>query len=229
MKRFTNVPEAKPDASNDTSARAGWHARNQLQKVLILSAPFAKTKRAKEKLMAAPQQNTTNRRETVEFPANVPVTLALKYSEPRMVAGMNGERAMFTTTDNRVLFLDPAVAGRITELGINVRVPFTITKKQGAGKGAPVEWEVARIAGEQGDGTFAAPKLPEPLGPGPKPPQRATTATGGLAEEGKALVAAYAEILDWSLRTFEGRVKPDEVRALTISAYIQRRQLASAA
>jgi hypothetical protein len=179
--------------------------------------------------MAAPQQNTTNRRETVDFPPNVPVTVALAYPEPKRVHGMNGDRCLFTTTDGRALFCDPAVAGKITELGINVRVPFTITKKQGAGKGAPVEWEVARIAGEQPDGTLAVPKLAEPAPA--KPMQRASCATGGaaLVDEANALVDAYAQVLDRALTTYQGRIKPDEVRSILLSAYIQRRQLASAA
>jgi hypothetical protein len=169
--------------------------------------------------MAAAQQNPTNRRETVDFPPNVPVTLALKYSEPRMVAGMNGERAMFTTCDNRVLFLDPKVAGSITQLGINVGTEFTITRKSTGKKGEPDTWEVARIAGEQGDGTFAAPKLPEST-PG-KPMARAATATGGaLVDSANALIDAYAEVLSRALATHEGRVKPDEVRAIFMTAAI---------
>lgn len=50
-------------------------------------------------------------RETVEFPFNVPVAVALKYSQPKPC--QNGERAMYSTTDNRVLFLDAAQAEEI--------------------------------------------------------------------------------------------------------------------
>ena len=89
--------------------------------------------------MAAPAQ--LNRRETVEFPPNVPVQIALAYPEPRLVHGPFGERAMFTTTDNRVVFLDLPVAGRITELGINVREKFTLTRK-------PAEPEACRTTGK---------------------------------------------------------------------------------
>jgi hypothetical protein len=179
--------------------------------------------------MAAPQTNTTPRRETVEFPPNVPVTLALAYSEPRMIAGRDGERAMFTTTDNRVLFCDPAIAGRITELGINVRENFTITRKSSGKRGTPDEWIVERTAGEQPNGTFAVPKLPD-APPAPKPPQRAAHAAGGtLVDEANALVDAYAVVLNRALTTYEGRIKPDEVRSILLSAYIQRRQLSSVA
>jgi hypothetical protein len=178
--------------------------------------------------MAAPAQ-PTNRRETVDFPPNVPVQIALKYSEPRMCAGQSGERAMFSTTDNRVLFLDPQVAGRITELGINVRENFTITRKSTGKRGERDEWAVERVVGEQPNGTFVAPKLAET--PAPKPAQRASCAAGGaaLVDEANALVDAYAEVLSRALAKHGGKVKPDEVRALTISAYIQRRHLSSVA
>lgn len=168
--------------------------------------------------MAAAQQNNT-RRETVEFPPNVPVTLSLAYGEPRMVAGRFGERAMFTTCDSRILFLDPEVAGRITELGINVRESFTITRHSTGKKGAPDTWSVARVMGEQPNGTFVAPHLPPA-----KPPQRAASAAGGtLVDEANALVDIYAQVLDRALTTYGGRVKPEEVRSLVVTAYIQRK------
>jgi hypothetical protein len=39
-----------------------------------------------------PSPQTRQTREAVEFPPNIPVTVALKYSEPRIVAGQYGER-----------------------------------------------------------------------------------------------------------------------------------------
>src|SRR5689334_24383354 len=122
--------------------------------------------------MAAPHLNANKRREMVTFPPNVPVTVALAYSEPRMISGQHGDRAMFTTSDNRVLFLDPAVAGQISALGINVRENFTITRKPG-GLGKPDAWEVARVAGEQPNGTFVVQGNGSPT---PKPPQRSAAA-----------------------------------------------------
>jgi hypothetical protein len=176
--------------------------------------------------MAAPQTNTTQR-ETVDFPLNVPVALSLAYSEGRIVAGHFGERFMYTTTDKRRFFVDPPVAARITELGINVRENFTITRKPAGRKGAPDTWEVARVPGEQPNGTFA---VQMDLPAGPRPPQRATQPmSGALVDEANALVDAYAVVLERCLTTYQGRIKPDECRALLISAYIQRRQLSSVA
>jgi hypothetical protein len=165
-------------------------------------------------------QQPTNRRETVDFPPNVPITLSLKYSEPRLVAGMHGERAMFTTTDNRVLFLDPSVAGKITELGINIRESFSITRKVAGRKGVPDEWLVERTIGEQPNGTMVVPKLPDPA---PKPPQRASCAAGeALTDIAITLVDAYAVVLEHALTKHQGRVKPDEVRAIFLTAAINR-------
>jgi hypothetical protein len=167
--------------------------------------------------MAAAAQ--TNRRETVEFPPNVPVHIALAYSEPRLVHGPFGERAMFTTTDNRVAFLDLPVAGRITELGINVRENFTITRKPAGRKGAPDTWEVARVPGEQPNGTLVLASD----GPiAPKPPQRATSASvaTSLVDQANELVDAFAQVLERALTKYGGKVKPDEVRSIFLTAAI---------
>ena len=47
--------------------------------------------------------------------------------------------------------------------------------------------------------------------------------------EANALVDAYAQVLDRALTTYQGRIKPDEARALLITAYIQRNKLSSVA
>ena len=65
----------------------------------------------------------------------------MKYNQGRLIAGQYGERMMFTTTDNRVLFLDPETAGKIDAAGINVRESFTITRKWDGVKGSPMLWE----------------------------------------------------------------------------------------
>lgn len=127
--------------------------------------------------MAAASNHPPQRRETVEFPPNLPVTVALAYSEPRTVSGQFGERFMFSLSDGRVMFCDPPLAARIAELGINVRESIVITKQTSGKKDAPVTWDVARVIGEQPNGTFAVPKLPD--APAPKPPQRAANAAGG--------------------------------------------------
>ena len=198
--------------------------------------------------MAAAQQRQP--RDVVEFPLNVAVTVALKYNQGRVVAGQYGERMLFTLTDNRVMFLDPDVAGQIEAAGINVRENFTLTQRWDGQKGSPRTWEVERVSGEQSDGTFAVPKLP------PSASARAessdhtelskpmATAANSVSEvrrrqlgsaqslllsEANSLVDAYAMVLERALSKYQGRVKPDEARALLITAYIQRSKLSSVA
>jgi len=43
------------------------------------------------------------------------------------------------------------------------------------------------------------------------------------------LVDTFAQVLDRSLTLYQGRIKPDEVKALVVTAYIQRQKPASAA
>jgi len=45
-------------------------------------------------------------------------------------------------------------------------------------------------------------------------------------EEAKSLIDSYAAVLDHALTKYQGRIKPEEAKALLISAYIQRSKLA---
>jgi hypothetical protein len=187
--------------------------------------------------MAGQAQQPPLRRDEIAFPPNTPITVSLKYGMPKMVSGRAGERALFTLEEPAgfVMFLDPPVAGQISTLGINVREPFTITRRESGRKGEPAQWQVARIAapapplGQQPDGTYAIPRDPEASPEAastaacgdrvaPKPPMRA----GSLVEAANDLVDAYAVVLHRALTTYEGRIKPDEVRALLITAHISR-------
>ena len=180
----------------------------------------------------ASASNNRPPRDVVDFPINAPVTVALKYSQGRTISGQYGERVMFTLTDGRVMFLAPEVAGRIESLGINVRESFTITRGC-TGQGAPTTWEMARVAGEQPNGTLVlgapdttasrptAPVVTPDAGIPRKPPASA------LVDEANALVDSFAQVLERSLTLYQGRIKPDEVKSLLISAYIQRQKSAA--
>ena len=178
---------------------------------------------------------TNNRppREVVDFPSNTPVTVALKYSQGKIVSGQYGERVMFTLTDGRIMFLNPEVAGRIESLGINVRESFTIARC--AGQNGSTTWDIARVPSEQSNGTLV---LQAPATENPKPPASVTTADvpiprkppgSALVDEANALVDSFAQVLDRSLTLYQGRIKPDEVKALVVTAYIQRQKLSTAA
>jgi len=122
-------------------------------------------------MATAAASNTRAPREVVEFPPNVPITVALKYGHAKTVSSQYGERFMFSLADGRVMFLAPEVGGKIEALGINVRENFTITRKWDEQQGSPVTWDVARLPGEQPNGTFVVPAVPS------KPAASASTPT----------------------------------------------------
>lgn len=182
--------------------------------------------------MAAPQ---TRNRQEIQFTPNIPQTVALRYAQGKVVSGMSGDRVMFSTTDNRVMFVDLEVAQMIDAQQINVREEFQITLFWDGKKTSPRQWKVERTIGEQSNGTFVAPALP-PIAPSapaaaPKPPASATaaqpsgarsfeTATSLLVAESSALIDAYAQVLRHALDTHQGRVKPDEVKSIFMTALI---------
>jgi hypothetical protein len=69
-----------------------------------------------------------------------------------------------------------------------------------------------------------------------KPPASADAAFGGvtrrqpavspsLVEEANSLVDSFAAVLEHALTNYQGRIKPEEAKALLITAYIQRNKL----
>jgi hypothetical protein len=54
-------------------------------------------------------------------------------------------------------------------------------------------------------------------------------AGSALVEEANRLVDAYAQVMERALTEYHGRVKPDEIRTLLVTAYIQRGKLSSVA
>lgn len=175
-------------------------------------------------------QPTRPNRDVVDFPPNIAVTVALKFPQGKTFSNQHGERVMFSLVDGRVMFVDLDVASQIEALEINVRENFTITKQSDGRKVSPATWVVSRICpvklGEQPNGTLIVPALPAIPASSPEPRKLPGQA---LIEEANILVDAYAEVLHRALTKHEGRVKPDEVRALLISSYIKSNKLASVA
>ena len=83
----------------------------------------------------------------------------------------------------------------------------------------------AANGGSNGNG--ARPPAPAPL---PQPSLRQLTPNNGnstpvpLADEAALLVDAFAKVLEYSLTTYGGRVKPDDVRSLLLTVYIGRQK-----
>ena len=159
--------------------------------------------------------------------------MALQYGQGKTISNQHGERMMYSLTDGRVMFLDLEVAGQIESAGINVRESFTITRKTDGPKGST--WEVARIPGEQPNGTLVVPASTAATTNGmaatPKPPASATSAIPDVArrqpgrslvDEANALVDDFAAVLEHTLNKYQGRIKPEEAKAFLITAYIQR-------
>jgi len=76
----------------------------------------------------------------VEFLPNVPVEIALKFATGKPINGQYGERVMFSLVDNRVMFLDLAVALQISTLGVKAGEKFFLKKVWSGRKGEPQDW-----------------------------------------------------------------------------------------
>jgi hypothetical protein len=83
-------------------------------------------------------------RESIQFLSNVPVPVALKYADGKFVDGIYGQRVMYTTTEDKVMFLDPDVAAKINALEVAPGEEFLICKQRPNGKGAKTIWKVWR-------------------------------------------------------------------------------------
>jgi hypothetical protein len=128
----------------------------------MMTGPKRRTASEEIEDMATTATNPRAPREVVDFPANVPVPVALKYGQGKTISSQHGERVMYSLTDGRVMFLDLDVAGQIESAGINVHESFTITRKTDNKSGSLISWEVTRVLGEQPNGTFVVRALDTP-------------------------------------------------------------------
>lgn len=81
----------------------------------------------------------------IRFETNVPVVAALKFTEGLKVEGLYGDQIMYTTTDERKMYLAPTVAEKIKELGIQRGESIRITKRETRnGTRRSIEWLVER-------------------------------------------------------------------------------------
>jgi hypothetical protein len=167
--------------------------------------------------------------EQIKFAPNQPVDLALKWTDGKNMQGQFGPSVMFTTADNRVLFLPQPVGDRVRALGLQPGEPVRICKSQGAGK--KTEWQVEKL-GEQPNGTFVIPKAAGPsTSPvsGPALPQELTnqvssnpiTRSDFLRHHARELVDAYAATVQYAESQHGVMVKPEDVRAIVLSVFIQ--------
>jgi hypothetical protein len=133
---------------------------------------------------------TTVQREKVQFEPNVPVRLALKYAQPKIGMSKSGEYALFTTSDNRVMFLTLDEARAITEAGLRPGQEFDLTLRC-SGKArvyyVSLPAGAAPAYGAQRDGTYAVPAAA---------PQPAAAAESDLEYELRRSVELRTEIAE---------------------------------
>ena len=68
------------------------------------------------------------------------------------IEGRYGNRVMYTLADDRVMYVAPIVASRISDLGIQPGEVFQVCKQQKKqGQRSYIEWQVQRLETEPGD------------------------------------------------------------------------------
>jgi hypothetical protein len=91
-----------------------------------------------------PNQNAAipiSSRKMLRFTPNVPVEIALQCTDGVRIEGRYGDRAKYTLTDDRTMYVDPFVAERIKELAIQPGELFQICKRQ------TIYWAVDQAGG----------------------------------------------------------------------------------
>lgn len=121
-------------------------------------------------------------REQIEFRPGKPELITLKYPTGKRY----GERALFTTADERVFYADEDVAQRI-EAEIGKGEPFRLGWTRGAKGGR--EWKIETLGHANGNGT--APPAPQP------PPEEPSNGNGKHVTTASAkLMAALCCAID---------------------------------
>lgn len=121
------------------------------------------------------------KREILRPLMNVPHTLSLKFATPREVEGRYGNQMMFTVMHEgaeKLIFLDPVTARRITEQGLAAGEEFVLTRQeltQGRKKG--IQWVIEREAAETPRRQGGSPAAAEATSP------RHTAQAGGTSNE----------------------------------------------
>src|ERR1039458_1812472 len=103
---------------------------------------------------------TSLKSDVVTFIPNIPVQVAVKYATPKIIAGKYGQRAFFSLTDGRAMFVDVAVGEQIVEAAVRTGEPFWICLRWDGGKFSPKTWDIwldigaekARAVEERPDG-----------------------------------------------------------------------------
>ena len=85
---------------------------------------------------------TSLKSDVVEFVPNVPMQLAIKYPTPKIIEGKYGQRAFFSLTDGRAMFVDVAVGEQIVEAAVRTGEPFWMCLRWDGKKFSPKTWDI---------------------------------------------------------------------------------------
>ena len=112
---------------------------------------------------AATIPDDTGKPEVVKFQTNIPIETALKFDTGRPVQSQySGDQVCFTLYDDRRMYVSPAVAAKIEELGIRRNDPFTICRRETrVGNRKGITWEIALVNANRTEGAVQAqPSVP---------------------------------------------------------------------
>jgi hypothetical protein len=148
----------------------------------------------------------------VQFETGQPVEVALKFPEPRIYDGQYGERAMYTLTDGRVMYVDPLTAARIKSLGVQPGEFFYILKSK---KGRSTEWSVF-LEGQEPPAAAPKPTLKR------TPPAHVLAATLPERVAARNAGANLEQTLADSIALVEARKAPAQATAAVPPAQPER-------
>jgi hypothetical protein len=169
----------------------------------------------------------------IKFVAGAPEVVALKFDEGKIVDGRFGPQMAFTTTDDRIFYLDnePAddMVGALRQYGISRGTPFKLTKIRAQHGG--YRWQVEPYEADRNG--HRQPAAPPPVAPPAAPPSApAATAAGGassgLKSDAACMMAAMCSAVDAILETQAYATRKglgltfseESVRAIGLSIYI---------
>jgi hypothetical protein len=185
----------------------------------------------------------------IKFQTNVPVELRLRFLEGRPVESQfGGVQHMFSAAEGAFYVSDTVgriLAEQFRKLGVRAGEPIEITKAELAGSNGrkSIQWQVTRVGfapGEQPDGTFAVAK-PEPpsdleqklaasiaMVEARKQAQQTQSASPEWAQvlllQTNVLSDVYAAALAHASATHGNAIKPEDIRALLTTAFINLSQ-----
>ena len=173
-------------------------------------------------------------RDVVEFSPNVPVRLSLKYAKPKPIETRRGPRVMFTTSDNRVAFLDRDIAFNVEKLELKPGEVFWLCRRNTGEKGSLDTWDVYLDPATE----RARAKIPEPPATTPTPVV-GTPATQEVAlnnSDSTQIHMGWAQLTLSTANTLSdiyaaalahaqkhgGSVRNEDVRTMVVTAFIQQ-------